>query len=41
VGDPDAAPPVLRGQFADPQDAERLTQALLREKLDGLGGKYV
>jgi len=41
VGDPPGQPPVLRGQFAAVDDIQRLTQALLKEKLDGLGGKYM
>jgi glycosyltransferase involved in cell wall biosynthesis/SAM-dependent methyltransferase len=41
MGDPDAPPPVLHGQFAEPQDAERLAQALLKEKLEGLEGRWI
>jgi glycosyltransferase involved in cell wall biosynthesis/2-polyprenyl-3-methyl-5-hydroxy-6-metoxy-1,4-benzoquinol methylase len=42
LGDPEGHPPaVIRGQFVEAADIERLTQALVREKIEPLTGRYM
>ena len=41
LGDAAGAPPALQGSFLDAADIEALTQALLKEKVAAVTGKYV
>jgi hypothetical protein len=41
LGDASGQPATLQGQFLDSADIEALTQALLREKVAAVTGKYV